>query len=607
MYEYQIVIDQWEGNLNLDIDVLKSNGVVGTIVRINDMSGGSHMDTMFAQSWELSKQFPVSAIYFVYNPWVSGTENFNWLYTHLPANYKQRVFADIEVSKADYSTVAYANEVQIFFDLCKGKFPASVYTGEWFLHMLSYWPKDLDYWWAAYPDIFWPNPTQAITWDEFKQRLTTVSFAYNKAASPGNVILWQCSGDRIKLPGGNGHPVDVNIFPGNLDALKIWFNSDNNVPNEPPVPPIELPILDSGIVTTTSGLNVRSSPQISNNKLYALKYGSNVNIYEKLPSWYRINSTKEEYASSDYIKIINNLPVLYQAKVNAAIGLRVRSSPKIVSNNIIRTLPDKAIVNVYGVSNNWAKISSTLEEYVSNDYLIKIVATIDPKKGLAMAHSEFQQDLDILRIGWYYDWSVNQSHLSDSRYIPMSRDGSMVNLPDGYSGFLLFLNEPNQKEPNGCDLSASDAIIRYKALIAKYPNAKLICGNCSCWDTVYSGSFLGDFTKAISDQHLKVPYAYGLHGYIEEWIDVLTLENFWEVQHSICNTKIWISEFGDRNGNLTNFKQLIEWIKSKDWIERYAVFTNRSNGEDWAIGNGVNLIDWNTQQLTDIGKYYAGV
>ena len=144
-------------------------------------------------------------------------------------------------------------------------------------------------------------------------------------------------------------------------------------------------------------------------------------------------------------------------------------------------------------------------------------------------------------------------------------------------------------------------------MVAKYPNAKLVVGGVSCWDTVYSGNWLGEFTQAISDQHLKVPYAYGLHGYIEEWIDVLTLENFWEVQYSICNSKIWITEFNSTTGNVTELKQLVEWIKTKDWIERYAVFTNRSNGEDWSIGNGVNLIDWNTQQLTEIGKYYSQV
>lgn len=241
LYDYQIVLDIWEGNPNIDVDILRSNGVCGIIVRINDMSGGHHIDKMFAQSWELSKKFPVNAIYFVYNPWVSGTENFNWLYAHLPENYKQRLFVDIEVSKPDYSTSAYANEVQIFFNLCKGKFPASVYTGEWFLKMLAYWPKDLDYWWAAYPTVFWPIPSQAISWDEFKRRLTTVSFAYNKSASPSAVKLWQCSGDQIKLPGGNGHPVDVNIFQGNLNDLKAWFNSDN-IPVEPPVvvvPPVE--------------------------------------------------------------------------------------------------------------------------------------------------------------------------------------------------------------------------------------------------------------------------------------------------------------------------------------------------------------------------------
>jgi hypothetical protein len=426
-----------------------------------------------------------------------------------------------------------------------------------------------------------------------------------------NLKIWQFAWNGPGKAGGmESLGLDVDWFLGNLDELHN-FSGFVESPIEPPIiiPPVELPVLDSGIVTATAGLNVRSSPEINSyNKLYILEYKSPVNIYEKLPSWYRINSTDQEYASSDYIKIITSLPLLYQAKVNAFLGLRVRSSPKIVSNNILRTLPNKTVVNVYDVNNNWAKISPNLEEYVSNDYLVKIVPNIiDPKKGLAMAHSEFQEDLDTLRIGWYFTWGLDKSKLPDSRYVPMSRDGSMIDLPDNYSEYLLVFNEPNQKEPNGCDLPASESIIRYKALVSKYPNAKMIVGNVSAWDTVYAGNWLGEFTKTIADQNLKIPYAYGLHGYIEEWITVLNLENFWEVQHSICGTKIWLTEIGDTFGNLTNFKQMIEWVKSKDWIERYAIFTNRSNDEDWAIGNGVNLIDWNTQQLTNIGKYYAGI
>lgn len=305
LYEYQIVLDIWEGNPNLDVNVLKSNGVTGLIVRINDMSGGSHMDKMFAQSWELAKQFPVSAIYFVYNPWVSGTENFNWLYNHLPGNYKQRLFVDIEVSMAGYPFATYANEVQTFCNLCKNKFPVSIYTGEWFLHMLSYWPKELDYWWAAYPSIFWPIPSQAISWDEFRQRLTTVAFAYNKASCPGSVILWQCSGDQIKLPGGNGHPVDVNIFQGNLNNLENWFNMpiDNSIPipQPNPIPPVPV-ILQTARTTAFLGLRIRDLPDISGNRIGSLPLNSIVNIYEIKNNWARIDAFQSLWVSMDYLK-----------------------------------------------------------------------------------------------------------------------------------------------------------------------------------------------------------------------------------------------------------------------------------------------------------------
>ena len=228
-------------------------------------------------------------------------------------------------------------------------------------------------------------------------------------------------------------------------------------------------------------------------------------------------------------------------------------------------------------------------------------------KGLAMMHPEFRQDLTSLKVSWYYTWGTSQDLLNDSSYIPMSRDGSIVNLPNNYSGFLLVFNEPNNPEPYGCNITPIVAIERYRILGNKFPKAKMVVGGISCWDSAYSGDWLKTFCSLLKTQKLPKPYALAVHGYRESWITVSDIKSWWVKQQKIVGTKVWITEMGDTEGNVANLKSLIDWIKKQSWIERYAVFTNRSNHEAWSIGDGVNLIDWNTGKLTAIGEYYASI
>ena len=95
---YQLLLDVWEGRPNIDWDVMDANDVAGAIVRLNNMSGGHHMDENFPEMWELlGDRGKARAPYFVFNPWVSGKANFDWLMAHTP--WGGRHFIDIEVRK----------------------------------------------------------------------------------------------------------------------------------------------------------------------------------------------------------------------------------------------------------------------------------------------------------------------------------------------------------------------------------------------------------------------------------------------------------------------------------------------------------------------------
>lgn len=226
----EIVLDVWEGALDINEPLLREAGVAGLIVRLNDISGGLHKDMTFDAQWKQAEGF-LRAPYYVYNPWVTGQVNFEWLADNLPAGVT-RVFADIEVRKADYPPSTYADEVQLFYALLLNHFKAAIYTGGWFLSMLSHWYGG-DYWWARYPYALCPQGDKVYwTWGDFKQKANVYGYHPDPTKQcPGRPILWQCSGDKVILPGTASRPMDLTLWNGSLPELEAWWGAQ--MPNPP--------------------------------------------------------------------------------------------------------------------------------------------------------------------------------------------------------------------------------------------------------------------------------------------------------------------------------------------------------------------------------------
>ena len=225
----ELLLDVWEGSLDISEDIIAEGGVVGLLIRLNHISGGHHMDTYFKTQWVQAAQF-LRCPYFVYNPWVDGRANFLWLMANLPPNDVTLIAADIEVKYPDYSPEEYADQVATFTDLVKAQCHMVIYTGEWFMSCLSHWPRNVEYWWARYPYKLYPTPSEA--WSYEKLRIMTEAVGWHPdpiKKSPGPVKLWQCSGDRIKLPGCCGRAVDVNLWQGDLNSLKVWWGADTPI------------------------------------------------------------------------------------------------------------------------------------------------------------------------------------------------------------------------------------------------------------------------------------------------------------------------------------------------------------------------------------------
>lgn len=218
---YPILVDLWEGSLDIDEPVLLPF-VSGLIPRLNHISGQLHKDELFDQQWAQAEPFSVRFPYFVYTPWSTGRQNFDWLMANLPAGVR-RVAVDVEVKRDGYSPTEYAANVDGFYNLCcqAGLWPV-IYTGAWFLTYLSKWPTKAEYWWARYPTYLYPAQSETVTWEYITNRIAALIWS---PTAIGQCQLWQCSADRYKLPGCCGRVVDLNVWRYSEAELVDWVGA----------------------------------------------------------------------------------------------------------------------------------------------------------------------------------------------------------------------------------------------------------------------------------------------------------------------------------------------------------------------------------------------
>jgi len=263
-----LVVDIWEADVLLDEKVLMENGIKAAVIRINDMQGGHHLDKNFtAQAQQCVAAGMLWMPYFVYNPWVDAAANYQWLIVNLPRGVK-RVCVDAEVRYPGYPPATYAKEFAHFCDMVSGSYKVTIYTGQGYVNIMSAWPTRFDYWWAQYVNSLYSSPNMPTTWDGVRAVTDTLNAPVNASFCPGPIKMWQCSGDRLYLPGGAGKALDVNIFFGTETELEAYFGAAEPAPVAEPPPPVETTVPAAGAY-----YGVSSFP-FSNQKLpatYALR------------------------------------------------------------------------------------------------------------------------------------------------------------------------------------------------------------------------------------------------------------------------------------------------------------------------------------------------
>ena len=236
---------------------------------------------------------------------------------------------------------------------------------------------------------------------------------------------------------------------------------------------------------------------------------------------------------------------------------------------------------------------------------LNIPNEIPDKKGLAPAYL-VSSDIALLGANWFYAYGLVPSLLNDPKYVPMLVEGlPEAALPSSYSGNVLVFSEPDNPGTGGHSVDPVVAAQRYANLLVEYPYAKFIVGGVTEANTQWAASFLAGLTQ---DQY---PDRWHLHKYVwaitdlQSSIDVIT--DF----HELVSRPLWITETGSPAGSVEALGGAMLWMETTPWIERYAVFTNRIEGDEswWPSHWNVDmaLIDYETGQLTAMGMRYKNL
>jgi hypothetical protein len=222
MNNYLLLVDTFEGEV-IDEAALRTNNISGIIIRLNHVEGGLHLDASFTTQWAETGFAGLLRIpCFVYNPWVDGQSNYDWLVKHMPFE-AGAVMLEVDVVYGNYSPQVYAAEVAKFCQLAGARWNYMIRTKENYLPLLNSWPATSDYWWAQYPLAMYPPSTQMWTWDQVRGQVDQLTGPSNPTMVPGHLKMWQISAERLILPGCI-KPLGVSVFQGAISELKSWVN-----------------------------------------------------------------------------------------------------------------------------------------------------------------------------------------------------------------------------------------------------------------------------------------------------------------------------------------------------------------------------------------------
>jgi hypothetical protein len=214
------------------------------------------------------------------------------------------------------------------------------------------------------------------------------------------------------------------------------------------------------------------------------------------------------------------------------------------------------------------------------------------RKGMDAHH------LELLKVGWYYNWGDSTKLTTLAQFVPMTFSGRREP-PQSKEKILLGFNEPDHlKQAN---MTPAEALAKWPALVAKSESiiAPALAGN------PLKSEWLTAFLKA----NPKVD-AIAVHWY--KGADSARFIKDLEEIHAHFKKPLWVTEFApqtmaDSAENPTKFTQAqvntfitetTAFMEKTPWVARYAWHHS---------GVGTSALFTKDGQLTETGKAYSAV
>lgn len=223
-------------------------------------------------------------------------------------------------------------------------------------------------------------------------------------------------------------------------------------------------------------------------------------------------------------------------------------------------------------------------------------ANIKKGVGLPERKGKTARHLELLQVGWYYNWGDQTKLTTDARFVPMIFSGRRA-APEQSVPFLLGFNEPDH--PKQANLSVEDALEKWPALSAQ---AGLIVSPALAGNPV-TKDWLNRFLKAGA----KVD-AIAVHWY--KGADAAHFIKDLELIHAHFKKPLWVTEFApqtaaDSAAAPAKYSQAqvdgfiaasTRFMEKTPWVQRYAWHDS---------GVGTSALFTEQGELTPTGKAYA--
>jgi len=226
--------------------------------------------------------------------------------------------------------------------------------------------------------------------------------------------------------------------------------------------------------------------------------------------------------------------------------------------------------------------------------------------GLTYGHCE---DLGILNIQWYYDWSPNPG-CPDVESVPMVWGAGVPGGVGGNSAYLLGGNECDLDSQ--CNVTPTAYVPIWNLIETRFANYKLVAPVPSHLHP----EWIVEFRDAYIAQYGTPPRLNVLAAHCYMWTADACVEllnwyiaraNEWDI------AEVWLTEFNFPTGGTRTEQQawaeaeiLINWMKQQPKIKRWAWWTNRPCGlESWCPPSQWQAPLLNTSGvLTPYGEQY---